>query len=337
VAGAGVWTPLDPLGEALQLFRMSGAFYARSELTAPWALSVPPMKGFLMLHVVRSGSCFLEGHGAGRRLLRPSDLTLVPHGEGHRLSSAPGVRAVKLFDAPREETGDRYELLRFGGGGAPTSLVCAAVRFDHPAAHRLVALLPRLICIDAERAPHPAWIESTLRVMADEARDVRGGGEAVLARLADVLVLQSIRWWLEKAGAARAGWLSALQDRQIGRALVEIHRDPARAWSVASLASEAALSRSAFSARFTELVGEPALRYVARVRMQVARTALEEGGTGVGELAGRLGYRSEAAFCRAFKRLNGVPPGAVRRRASGGSSPRGRGTGEAARDQVVRG
>lgn len=310
----GVWTSVDPLGEALQLFRMSGVFYTRSELTAPWALAVPSLNGFLMLHVVTSGACWLDGPGTRRRLLRPGDLALVPHGEGHRLSSAPGVRAVKLFDAPREESGDRHEVLRFGGGGAPTTLVCAAVRYDHPAAYRLVALLPRLICVEAACAPHPAWVESTLGVMAEETRHPRRGGDAVVARLADVLVLQAIRWWLESEGAARTGWLSALQDPQIGRVLVEIHRDPARAWTVASLASEAALSRSAFAARFTALVGEPAMRYVARFRMQAARTALEEGGTGVGELAGRLGYRSEAAFCRAFKRLNGIAPGEARRR-----------------------
>jgi AraC-like DNA-binding protein len=158
-------------------------------------------------------------------------------------------------------------------------------------------------------------IESVLRLMAAEARELRPGGEAVITRLGDILVIQAIRSWIETDPAARTGWLGALQDRQIGRAMSLIHRDPSRAWTVASLADEIAMSRSAFAARFTELVGEPAMRYVTRWRMQVAHEALASEGATVAELADRLGYRSEAALARAFKRVMGVPPGAVKRSA----------------------
>ena len=151
-----------------------------------------------------------------------------------------------------------------------------------------------------------------LGLMAAEARALRPGGEAVITRLADILVIQAIRSWLETDPAARTGWLGALQDRQIGPAIALIHRDPARAWTVASLADELAMSRSAFAARFTELVGEPAMPYVTRWRMHVAVGALRDEGATVAELADRLGYRSEAAFSRAFKRVVGVPPGALR-------------------------
>ena len=159
-------------------------------------------------------------------------------------------------------------------------------------------------------------MQSTLRLMAAEAGELRPGGEAVITRLADILVVQAIRSWLETDPAAQTGWLGALQDRQIGRAIALIHRDPARPWTVASLARELAMSRSAFAARFTELVGEPAMQYVTRWRMQLALASLRDEGATVGELASRLGYRSEAAFARAFKRVVGVPPGAVRRRSA---------------------
>ena len=149
--------------------------------------------------------------------------------------------------------------------------------------------------------------------MAAEARALRPGGEAVITRLGDILVIQAIRSWIETDPAARTGWLGALQDPQIGRAIAIIHRDPARPWTLASLADEVAMSRSAFAARFTELVGEPAMSYVARWRMHVALDALKEQGSTVAELASRLGYRSEAAFARAFKRVIGIPPGAVKR------------------------
>ncbi|HEX7126802.1 MAG TPA: AraC family transcriptional regulator [Thermodesulfobacteriota bacterium] len=306
------WTPVDPLGEALHFLRMSGAFYCRSEFTAPWGLALPPMPDCLMFHVVTVGRCWLEVEGAERRELGPGDLALVPRGEGHRLASEPGAAAARLFDLPREEVGERYELLRHGGGGAATSIVCGAVRFDHPAARHLVTLLPALIVVDVWGSPHADWVQSTLRLMAAEARELRPGGEAIVTRLADVLVIQAIRSWLERASAARTGWLGALRDRQIGRALSLVHRDPARPWTVASLAAEVAMSRSAFAARFTQLVGEPAMRYVARWRMHVALTRLRDGAR-IGELASRLGYESEAAFSRAFKRVIGVPPGAVRR------------------------
>src|SRR5262245_21190637 len=164
-------------------------------------------------------------------------------------------------------------------------------------------------------------MQGTLRLMAAEARELRPGGEAVITRLADVLVVQAIRVWLETDPAARTGWLGALQDKQVGRALTLIHRDPARAWTVASLARELAMSRSAFAARFTELVGEPVMHYVARWRMQVAFGSLRDENATVAEIAGRLGYGSEAAFARAFKRVTGVAPGSVRRRAAPDALP----------------
>jgi AraC-like DNA-binding protein len=135
----------------------------------------------------------------------------------------------------------------------------------------------------------------------------------VITRLADVLVIQAIRSWIEQDPAAQTGWLGALRDQQIGRALTLIHHDPARPWTVASLAHEVAMSRSAFAARFTELVGEPPMHYLARWRMSVALNWLKTDGAALGELALRLGYQSEAAFSRAFKRFIGVSPGAVRR------------------------
>ena len=150
--------------------------------------------------------------------------------------------------------------------------------------------------------------------MAAEAREPRLGGEAVITRLADILVIQAHPRVAGDASPARGtGWLGALQDEQIGRAIALIHREPARDWTVDSLARELAMSRSAFAARFTALVGEPAIAYVTRWRMQVAIAALRDERTTIAELAARLGYRSEAAFARAFKRETGMPPGAVRR------------------------
>jgi AraC-like DNA-binding protein len=273
------------------------------------------MPGYLWFHVVTLGRVLLETGGDATQL-RHGDFALVPHGEGHVLHSDPGAPVPGILELERELVSDRYEILRHGGGGEPTRLICGAVRFDHPAARNLVAVLPDTIHVEASGSPQLDWMQSTLRLMAAEARELRPGSEAVITRLADILVVQAIRSWLETDPGARTGWLSALQDRQIGRAIALIHRQPERPWTVAMLARELALSRSAFAARFTELVGEPVMAYVARWRMQVAAGSLRDEGATVGELAARLGYRSEAAFARAFKRITGEAPGAVRRRAA---------------------
>jgi AraC-like DNA-binding protein len=305
--------PVDPLGEALHFLRMSGIFYCRSEFTAPWGLALPAMAQSLMFHVVTSGQCWLEVADAAPRLLQPGDFALVPHGEGHRLVGERGAEAAGLFELPREQVSERYEILRHGGGGAATHLVCGAVRFDHPAAHQLVRLLPPLVVIEAEWSRELDWVGSLMRLMAAEARELQPGGETVITRLADILVVQAIRSWMARDPAARTGWLGALQDRQIGRAISLIHRDAARPWSVAGLAQEVAMSRSAFAARFTALVGEPVMHYVARWRMHLALASLQEKDTRLAELASRFGYQSEAAFSRSFKRYMGFPPGAARR------------------------
>ena len=307
------WQSVDPLGEALHFLRMSGVFYCRSEFTAPWGLALPAFEHCVMFHIVTSGQCWLNVHGTDPHLLRPGDLALVPHGEGHLLLSEPGTRSAKLFDLHREQVSERYEILKHGGGGAEATVICGVVRFDNPAARHLIKLLPGLISVDAWSSPEMEWIQSTLRFMAAEARELRAGGETVITRLADILVIQAIRSWIAREPAAQTGWLGALRDKQIGRAIALIHRNPGNQWTLASLAEKVGMSRSAFAERFTQLVGESAMHYVTRWKMHTALMWIKESDTPIGELAMRLGYESEAAFSRAFKRIVGISPGAARR------------------------
>ncbi len=305
-----LWNSDDALGESLHFLRMSGAFYARSEFTAPWGLALPAMPGHVMFHVVTQGQCWLELEGEENLPLRPGDFTLVPHGQGHRLTSTPGASAIDLFDVHREQVSDLYEFIEHGGGGEPVSMICGAVQFDHPAAQRLIDLLPKAIHLESWREPQAEWMQSTLRLMADEARELRPAGEAVITRLADILVIQAIRAWVMSQPTG-TGWLGALRDREVGRALAHIHRHPDRDWTVASLAREVSMSRSAFSARFTELVGEAPMAYLTRWRMELAVTWLRSAEVRLADLPRRLGYSSDAAFSRAFKRTIGVSPGAI--------------------------
>jgi len=302
----------DPLGETLHLLRLTGTLYCRSELTAPWGVDLPAFDGCMMFHVVTAGHCWLEIQGEEPRLLRQGSLALVPHGNGHCIRSSATADTKPLFDIPVERVSDRYEIMRYGGAGELTHLTCGVVRFDHVAAQQLITLLPRVLQIDTSGDEDGNWLQSTLRFISREARALRPGGETVITHLADILIIQAIRSWIDSAPEAESGWLAALRDDYVGAALAAIHREPDKNWTVALLAKEVGMSRSGFSARFTSLVGEPAMRYLARWRMQLARLQLKETSEPIAVLADRLGYTSEAAFCRAFKRIYGVTPGSVR-------------------------
>lgn len=308
------WTPVDPVGEALHPLRMTGIFYCRTEVAAPWALRMPAFPDCLSFHVVTTGGCWLDvdGDGVEPRYLRAGDLALVPHGRGHLLFSQPGAGpAARVDQLPQQMVSEHYSILRYGGNGAPSTLLCGVVSFHDPAAQQLVTLLPPVIHVDGAGGPGDAWLSSILQLMAAELAQLRPGGEAVTTRLADILVIQAVRHWMEQDPAARTGWLGALRDPQIGRAIAAVHRRPGHPWTVTTLAREATMSRSAFAARFTELVGEPVMQYVTRWRMHVALARLKQGRTTVRELAAQFGYTSEAAFSRAFKRIIGVSPGAA--------------------------
>jgi AraC-like DNA-binding protein len=303
------WAATDPVGEALHVLRMSGTFYCRSELTLPWGFSLPPMPGCLWFHLVTTGRCLVEVEGRVV-VLGPGDLVLVPRGGGHSLAGSPGSATPSIFTFDHATAQPNYGVLRTGGGGELSTMVCGALRFDHPAARTLVDLLPSVVQVPATP---DSPLGDVLRLIADEVSHLRPGGEAVVTRLADVLVVQAIRNWLETDPGARAGWLGALSDPLVGPALARVHDDPARNWTVELLATSVALSRSAFAARFTALVGEPVMQYVTRWRMHLALDRLRSEDVTNAELARDLGYRSEAAFSRAFTRVVGQAPSVARR------------------------
>jgi len=308
------WKSVDPLGEALHSLRMSGTFYGRSELSAPWGMDLPAMPGCLMFHVVTDGECWVESPELGRQKLKAGDFALIPHGRGHHLKSSPKAAVVDLFDLPREQISPRYELMQFGGGGKECRLICGAVSVEDPAALGLIEALPEMILMRTD-TPENEWLMGMIRLMMIEAREMRAGGDTVITRVSDILVVQAIRHWLEHDPLARTGWLGALRDRRIGKAIALIHRHPTRPWSVQELAEGVGLSRSAFASQFTELVGDTPMRYLRQWRFRVALNWLQETDQPLAEIAEQLDYQSEAAFNRAFKTFTGRTPGKVRREA----------------------
>lgn len=306
------------LADILRGVRMEGIFYCPSTFTEPWGVSLPPMDDCVWFHVVTAGSGTVVVDDEEPVHFTTGDLLLIPHGTGHRAWGADPAPTPNVLDLPHDTLSERYGILRHGGGGVPTELVCGGVRFVHPAARALIAALPRVVHLTAADIPRRDWLRTTLDLIDDETRVARPGGDAIVSRLCDIIVMQAVRTWLDRDPAAQTGWLGALRDPRIGRALGAVHRNPAHDWTVASLASEAMMSRSAFAANFTELVGEPAMTYVTNWRMQVAHDFLASGEYTVASAGNAVGYVGEAAFSRAYKRAMGVSPGQVRRAAGAG-------------------
>jgi AraC-like DNA-binding protein len=302
----------DPLSEVLQLLQLNGVLYCNAELTDPWGIEVPELPGVMNVEVVTSGHCWLELEGEVPVFMPAGSLVLIPRGRRHKLRGNPGDRTTWLEDIPIERIGDRFENMRFGGGGRLTQVTYYGVRFDPYLADRLIRLLPETLQLRTH-ADDDNWLHGTIRFIAQEARQRLPGSETVITRLADILVIQAIRTWVESVRAEEHGWIAALHDRQIGKALSLMHRRPEHDWRVATLAREVGMSRSGFSARFTALVGESVLQYLTGLRMQLAHRELRETSDSLAKIAERVGYQSEPAFNRAFKRVVGMPPGAVRK------------------------
>lgn len=293
---------------------MRSTFCGHAELTKPWALEMPAIPDTVSFHVVTSGLCFLQLPEVEPMELRAGDLALVPHGLGHELRSggiAAPSRRVDLL--PQRYVSEHYSVLQHGGDGAASQLICGVVSFDEPAAGELIRSLPACMFVSGSRTSAASSIRDTLRLMAEELSRPQPGGETVATRLADILVVQAVRSWIETDADLSRGWLYALQDEQIGRAIEAIHQDPGAPWTLDRLARVAATSRLSFSTRFTDLAGESPIAYLTRWRMRLARSRLLNEDTTASRLAAELGYRSEAAFNRAFTRIMGQTPGAVRR------------------------
>lgn len=309
-----VWSGIDPLSDALHFFRMDRSALYLTKFTAPWALAMPA--GCTNFYIVLEGQLQIETAEGVTPILTEGEMALVLHGAPYKLFHGQ-AEAVSPADTAHERISEKYRILRHGGGGELSRVLCCAVRFEHPAAAQLIRQVPEALCVRFDEVASLAWLQPLIKLMAAEARQLRPGWETVSARLADILIIQAIRAWIETAGASIGpGWLGALRDPQISHALALIHRHPERDWSLAELAEAAMMSRSVFAARFCELVGEPPMRYLTRWRMHAALQQIGRSDTGLGELAAGLGYRSEAAFHRAFKRFTGLTPGEARKRAA---------------------
>jgi len=312
---------VDVLAKTLEALHLRGTVYFKADFLAPWGMAMPS-GDVASFHVVAAGRCWLRTRG-GATLLKQGDIVLLPHGLAHELAhqeDAEARPAEEVFSEPktvasRSSDGEGSSDgggPSFGGEGEATTLVCGHFEYDRRALHPFFRTLPELVHVSAGQEEQAAWLATAARLAAAESVSRQSGASAVVDRLAEALLMQTLRLFLDCTPEPR-GFLAAVRDPSVGRALSSLHRDPARDWSVPELAAVAALSRSAFSDRFRELVGESPMRYLSNWRMLMARELLRDRSVSVAEVAGQVGYRSEFSFSKAFKRHYGQGPSAARR------------------------
>jgi AraC-like DNA-binding protein len=314
---------MDALSETLRVVQLVGAIFINARFTAPWCYRSPPADSaapllepraerVVIFHLITEGECFVQLGREPAVPLRAGDVVIFPEGHAHLMSSQPGLRppggarlAAVLSRRPRQ--------LSYGGGGATTRLVCGYLACDARLARLLLAGLGPVLRVNVRGSSAGAWLESSVRYALSEARSPRPGGAGVLAKLAEVLFIEVLRLHMQEQGAEQRGWLAGVRDRHVGAALAALHREPARSWTLEELARTAGSSRSVLAERFQYLVGSSPMQYLAQWRMLLASNLLKRSQASMTRIAEAVGYRTDTAFSRAFRREFGVPPAAWRR------------------------
>jgi AraC-like DNA-binding protein len=337
---------MDILSDVLRVVRLSGAVFFTAEFSSPWALDspnrellssivMPDADCVVLFHILTEGECFISCKTHPAVKMEAGDVIIFPHGEPHTMCSDTGTKPTPLGAVFSQSSPDATPQVAFGGGGRRSRFICGYLNCDQRF-NPLVSALPTMLVVrssddyatveaidqnGARPAPVPqgsgSWLSTTLKFTINEARAARPGNAAMLGRLTELMFVEILRQYMQQLPLEQRSWLAGLNDLHVGKALRLMHANPAHDWTVAELARETAISRSALAERFTQLIGESPMRYLAGWRVQLAKQMLREGDSSIAQIAFRVGYESEAAFNRAFKRSAGSPPAAWRKRAVG--------------------
>jgi AraC-like DNA-binding protein len=315
---------MDALSETLRVVRLVGAIFIQGRFSAPWCYQSPPADSaarllepraerVVIFHLITEGDCFVELDSQPPVRLSAGDVVVFPQGHAHRMCSAPGLepaRGARLENVLSR----RPRRLVYGGGGRRTRLICGYLACDTRVARMLLSGLPPLLKVSVRGSTAGVWLEASVQYALAEARSPRPGGEGVLAKLAEVLFIEVLRLYTNEQGVEHGGWLAAVRDRIVGAALTRLHAQPARPWTLDALSRAAGTSRSVLAERFQTLVGSAPMEYLTQWRMLLAANLLCGSNAPLARIAEDVGYRTDTAFIRAFRREYGMPPAAWRRR-----------------------
>jgi AraC-like DNA-binding protein len=309
---------MDPLSEVLRSVRLVGGVFLDNRFTAPWCvhsrITAEDCKPLLAkpshvigYHFILDGEPLLNVADEPATKLRAGEIVLLPRCDPHTLASGPGLKPIPAHTLVQPSADGGLAQIRHGGGGAPTHIVCGFLGSEE-LYNPLLATLPSVLTLDVNQGASRDWVEASVRYAAGELTQGRIASSGVMSRLSELLFTEAVRNYAATLPEHAAGWLKGVADPHVGRALALIHHKTSEPWSAESLAREVALSRSAFVERFTALVGTPPIRYLTVWRLQIAKLRLRETRQTIAQLAHSVGYESEEAFSRAFKREFGVPP-----------------------------
>ncbi|MET0544455.1 MAG: AraC family transcriptional regulator [Variovorax sp.] len=319
---------MDALSEVLRVVRLNSAVFYNARFSAPWCFSAPEAstviqklqpgaERLVIFHLLTEGQCNMEVEGAPPATLQAGDVIVFPHGDAHVMSSAQDVPPAPPADlvallrrGPRE--------VRFGGGGKTTRFICGYLSCDPRLCRPILTALPRVLTVNVRGNDDPGWLEQSIRYAVAEAAAARPGGAGVLAKLSEVLFVETLRRYMAQLPPEQTGWLAGVRDRVVGKALALMHARPAHPWSVESLARDCGTSRSVLAERFTHYVGQSPMHYLGRWRMALAAGMLKSSSSSVSHVARDVGYETDPAFTRAFRREFGMPPAAWRAGATQG-------------------
>jgi AraC-like DNA-binding protein len=314
---------LDALSDVLRVIRLSGGVFLEAEFTAPWCisgrLSADDCKPFLAAprhviasHFVAAGHMRLRIDGGATLDVGAGELILLPHNDAHSFGSDLSIAPMSAREVIQPPEAGGISRIKYGGGGEATQLLCGFLGSETPFSP-LLSSLPSLLKLNVRATASGPWIESSFRFAVSEIAAGRVGSATIIAKLSELLFVEAVIQYVASLPDERRGWLAGLRDPHIGRALALLHARPTEGWTAEALALEVGMSRSVFAERFTALVGQPPMQYLTLWRMHVAAQHLREGRGNVAQIGFAVGYESEAAFSRAFKRQFGTSPGTWRR------------------------
>jgi AraC-like DNA-binding protein len=316
----------DPLSDVLRSVRLTGGVFLDARFSAPWCITANmdhgDCKPFLAMpaqliafHVIIEGRLLIWVQDDPPIEVQAGEIVLFPRNDGHRMANAPGITPIRAGHLIQPSADGGIGRIVHGGGGAATHLVCGFLASED-GYNPLIAALPRMLTLDIRAATSRDWIESSVKFAASELVEGRLASSSVVSRLSELLLVEAVRHYAATRPQEEAGWLKGVSDAQIGRALGLIHQNIAAPWSIEDLAKEAALSRTAFVQRFTTVVGLPPIQYLTKWRLQTAQLNLRETKKSIAQIAHLIGYESEQAFSRAFRREFGLPPARWREQAA---------------------